>query len=65
MQEYVEDSRRYAVARVKTQGVPGRIRKSNFKDLAMAGKRVILPQQNVDCLFNLPLEINDRRPKRR
>jgi hypothetical protein len=48
MQEYVEDSRRYATARVKTQGVPGRIRKSNFKDLAMLGKRVIMPQQNVD-----------------
>ncbi len=58
IREYVEDSRRYAVRRVKTQAVPGRIRKSNFKDLAMSGKRVILPQQNVDCLFNLPLEIN-------
>ena len=58
MQEYVEDSRRYATSRVKTQSVPGRIRKSNFKDLAMAGKRVIMPQQNVDLLFNLPLEIN-------
>ncbi len=58
MREYVEDSRRYAVRRVKTQAVPGRIRKSNFKDLAMAGKRVIMPQQNIDCLFNLPLEIN-------
>jgi N-methylhydantoinase B/oxoprolinase/acetone carboxylase alpha subunit len=58
MQEYVEDSRRYAVTRVKTQAVPGRIRKSNFKDLAMAGKRVIMPSQNIDCLFNLPLEIN-------
>jgi N-methylhydantoinase B/oxoprolinase/acetone carboxylase alpha subunit len=57
VQEYVEDSRRYAVARVKTQGVPGLIRKSNFKDLAMAGKRVILPHQDVDCLFNLPLRI--------
>ncbi len=56
--EYIEDSRRYAVSRIKTQAVPGRIRKSNFKDLAMAGKRVIMPQQNVDCLFNLPLEIN-------
>ena len=55
--EYVEDSRRYAVARVKTQGVPGRLRKSNFKDLAMAGKRVLLPEQNVDCLFNLPLQV--------
>jgi N-methylhydantoinase B/oxoprolinase/acetone carboxylase alpha subunit len=58
MREYVEDSRRYAVRRVKNQAVPGRIRKSNFKDLAMAGKRVIMPQQDVDCLFNLPLEIN-------
>ena len=54
--EYIEDSRRYAVTRVQTQAVPGRIRKSNFKDLAMAGKRVILPEQNTDCLFNLPLE---------
>ncbi len=44
-------------AACKTQGVPGRIRKSNFKDLAMAGKRVIMPQQNVDVLFNQPLEI--------
>jgi N-methylhydantoinase B/oxoprolinase/acetone carboxylase alpha subunit len=57
MREYIEDSRRYAVARVKSQAVPGRIRKSNFKDLAMAGKRVILPHQNIDCHFNLPLEI--------
>jgi N-methylhydantoinase B/oxoprolinase/acetone carboxylase alpha subunit len=57
IREYVEDSRRYAVGRVRTQGVPGRLRKSNFKDLAMAGKRVILPSQNVDCLFNLPLEV--------
>jgi acetone carboxylase alpha subunit len=55
--EYVEDSRRYAVARVRTQAVPGRLRKSNFKDLAMKGKRVILPEQDVDCLFNLPLDI--------
>ncbi len=54
--EYIEDSRRYAVSRVKTQTIPGRVRKSNFKDLAMAGKRVILPEQNVDCLLNLPLE---------
>jgi len=57
MREYVEDSRRYAVARLRSQAVPGRLRKSNFKDLAMAGKRVILPQQNVDCLFHLPMEI--------
>jgi N-methylhydantoinase B/oxoprolinase/acetone carboxylase alpha subunit len=56
--EYIEDSRRYAVSRVKTQGVPGRIRKSMFKDLAMKGKRVILPEQDVDCLFNLGLEVN-------
>jgi N-methylhydantoinase B/oxoprolinase/acetone carboxylase alpha subunit len=55
--EYIEDSRRYAVGRIRTQAVPGRVRKSNFKDLAMAGKRVILPQQNVDCLFNQPLEV--------
>ena len=62
--EYIEDSRRYAVSRVRTQAVPGRIRKSNFKDLAMKGKRVLLPQQNVDCLFNLPLEITiDREAK--
>lgn len=58
MREYVEDSRRYAVMRVKTQAVPGRLRKSNFKDLAMAGKRVIMPSQDIDCLFNLPLEVN-------
>jgi N-methylhydantoinase B/oxoprolinase/acetone carboxylase alpha subunit len=58
IREYVEDSRCYAVTRVKTQGVPGRLRKSNFKDLAMAGKRIIRPEQNVDCLFNLPLEVS-------
>ena len=56
-QEYVEDSRRYAVSRVKTQTVPGRARKSQFKDLAMKGKRTILPKQDVDCLFNLPMEV--------
>lgn len=60
MREYVEDSRRYATVRVKTQAIPGRIRKSNFKDLAMAGKRVIRPEQNRDCLFNLPMEITIR-----
>ena len=58
IREYVEDGRRYAMKRVKTQTVPGRIRKSNFKDLAMRGKRVIVPQQDVDCLLNQPLEIN-------
>ncbi|MDH3211373.1 MAG: hydantoinase B/oxoprolinase family protein [Myxococcales bacterium] len=56
-QEYVEDSRRYAVGRVKTQTVPGRIRKSQFKDLAMKGKRVLLGKQDIDCLFNLPMEL--------
>lgn len=55
--EYIEDSRRYAVARVKTQTVPGRIRKSQFKDLAMKGKRVLLAKQDIDCLFNLPMEL--------
>ncbi len=55
--EYVEDSRRYAVGRIQTQTVPGRIRKSQFKDLAMKGKRVLLPKQDVDCLFNLPMEL--------
>jgi N-methylhydantoinase B/oxoprolinase/acetone carboxylase alpha subunit len=55
--EYVEDSRRYAVGRVKSQTVPGRIRKSQFKDLAMKGKRVLLPKQDIDCAFNLPMEL--------
>ncbi len=55
--EYVEDSRRYAVGRVKTQTVPGRIRKSQFKDLAMKGKRVLLGKQDIDCLFNLPMQL--------
>ncbi|MFP6600353.1 MAG: hydantoinase B/oxoprolinase family protein [Deltaproteobacteria bacterium] len=55
--EYIEDSRRYAVGRVKTQAVPGRIRKSQFKDLAMKGKRVLLGKQDKDCLFNLPMEL--------
>jgi N-methylhydantoinase B/oxoprolinase/acetone carboxylase alpha subunit len=57
IREYVEDGRRFAVTRVKTQTIPGRYRKSNFKDLAMQGKRVVLPQQNIDVLFNQPLEI--------
>jgi len=55
--EYVEDSRRYAVGRVRTQTVPGRIRKSQFKDLAMKGKRVLLAKQDIDCMFNLPMEL--------
>ncbi|MBW2274265.1 MAG: hydantoinase B/oxoprolinase family protein [Deltaproteobacteria bacterium] len=55
--EYVEDSRRYAVGRVKTQTVPGRIRKSQFKDLAMKGKRVLMAKQDIDCAFNLPMEL--------
>ena len=56
-QEYVEDSRRYAVGRIKTQTVPGRIRKSQFKDLAMKGKRVLLAKQDIDCCFNQPMEL--------
>lgn len=55
--EYVEDGRRYAVKRIRTQAIPGRLRKSNFKDLAMKGKRVIMPDQDIDCLFNLPLDV--------
>ncbi|MFQ5699935.1 MAG: hydantoinase B/oxoprolinase family protein [Myxococcota bacterium] len=55
--EYVEDSRRYAIGRVRTQAVPGRIRKSQFKDLAMRGKRVLLGKQDTDCLMNLPMEL--------
>lgn len=55
--EFVEDSRRYAVGRVHTQTVPGRLRKSQFKDLAMKGKNVILGKQDVDCLMALPMEI--------
>ena len=55
--EYVEDSRRYAVGRVKTQTVPGRIRKSQFKDLAMKGKRILFPIQDIDCMFNMPMEL--------
>lgn len=55
--EYVEDSRRYAVSRVRTQAIPGRIRKSQFKDLAMKGKRVLDPSQDIDVLFNLPMEM--------
>ncbi len=55
--EYLEDSRRYAVKRIETQAVPGRLRKSQFKDLAMKGKRVIVPKQDIDVLFNLPLDI--------
>ena len=62
--EYVEESRRYAVTRVRTQAVPGLYRKSNFKDLAMKGKRVIKPEQNIDCLMNLPLQVTvDRDAK--
>ncbi len=55
--EYVEDSRRYAVGRVRTQTVPGRIRKTQFKDLAMKGKRVLLPKQDIDCVFALPMDL--------
>lgn len=57
LHEYVEDGRRYAQVRMKTQAVPGRIRKSNFKDLAMKGKRVIKPEQDIDCLMNVPMEV--------
>ncbi|MBT4521216.1 MAG: hypothetical protein HOC23_14540 [Halieaceae bacterium] len=55
--EYIEDSRRYAVSRIKTQTVPGRIRKSQFKDLAMKGGNVVMPKQDVDILMNLPMEM--------
>jgi len=62
--EYVEDSRRYAVGRVKTQTVPGRIRKSQFKDLAMKGKRVLASKQDIDCMFNLPFQLEIDRDAR-
>jgi len=55
--EFVEDSRRYAVGRVRTQTVPGRLRKSQFKDLAMKGKNIILGKQDVDCMMALPMQI--------
>jgi N-methylhydantoinase B/oxoprolinase/acetone carboxylase alpha subunit len=56
-QEYVEDSRRYAVARIKSQTIPGRVRKSQFKDLAMKDQRVLLPKQQIDCMFSLPMDL--------
>ncbi len=56
-QEFVEDSRRYAVGRVKTQAVPGRLRKSQFKDLPMKGKNVLMGKQDIDCLMSLPMEL--------
>jgi N-methylhydantoinase B/oxoprolinase/acetone carboxylase alpha subunit len=56
--EYIEDSRRYAVARIRNQAVPGRVRKSQFKDLTMKGKNVLMPKQNVDLLSNVPMEMN-------
>lgn len=55
--EYIEDSRRYAVARIRTQAVPGRMRKSQFKDLAMKGRDVVMPRQNIDLLSNVPMEM--------
>ena len=33
------------------------MRKSQFKDLAMKGKNVLLSKQDVDCLMALPMEI--------
>jgi len=57
LKEYVEDGRRFSLSRVRTQMIPGIMRKSNFKDLAMKGKRVILPHQNIDVLFNLPMRL--------
>ncbi|MFN8036477.1 MAG: hydantoinase B/oxoprolinase family protein [Acidimicrobiia bacterium] len=56
-QEFVEDSRRYATGRVKSQAVPGRMRKSQFKDIAMKGKNVLMAQQDVDILMALPMEL--------
>lgn len=55
--EFVEDSRRYATGRVRSQAVPGRVRKSQFKDIAMKGKTVLMPQQDVDILMALPMEL--------
>ncbi len=55
--EFVEDSRRYATGRVKTQTVPGRVRKSQFKDISMQGKNIILPKQDVDVLMAVPMEL--------
>ncbi len=56
--EYVEDSRRYAISRIRTQAIPGRVRKSQFKDLTLKGKNVLMPQQNVDLLNNVPMEMH-------
>jgi len=58
IKEFVEDSRRYATARIKTQAVPGRIRRRSCKDIAAAGKRTITKDQARDFILLSAMEMN-------
>lgn len=58
VKEFVEDSRRYATARIKTQAVPGRMRRRSCKDIAAEGKRTLAAEQARNFLLLSALEIN-------
>ncbi len=56
--EYIEDSRRMAQNRVKTQMVPGRLRKRSCRDVFMKGKKTLFEKQQKDWLAMVPWEMN-------
>lgn len=61
IKEFVEDSRRYATARIKTQAVPGRMRRRSCKDISAEGKSTITKDQarNFILLSALEMEIDE------
>jgi len=64
MKEFIEDSRRYASARVKSQTVPGRIRRRSAKDIICEGKKTISEDQARNFLMFSAMEMNiDRNAK--
>ncbi|MFA4916173.1 MAG: hydantoinase B/oxoprolinase family protein [Syntrophales bacterium] len=57
VKEFVEDSRRYAQARIKAQSVPGRIRRRSCKDVMAEGKKVIFTEQDKNFIMMSGMEM--------
>lgn len=58
IKEFVEDSRQYAQARIKSQTVPGRIRRRSCKDIQAEGKRTLSAEQSRNFILLSGFEVN-------
>lgn len=59
--EYIEDSRRYAAGRIKSQTVPGRIRRRSTKDIICEGKKTISEDQAQNFIMLSAMEMTISR----